>query len=91
MEALRLRYRLVGATATAIFREELTGRWFHEAHPEFVPGAALTPNTRSPPHRDSRSARGESRSSTTSRISFSASGSSCRLPAMGGMSICCYA
>jgi len=37
---MRLRYRLVGTKATAIFREELTGCWFHEAHPEFVPGAA---------------------------------------------------
>src|SRR5216683_7908295 len=37
---VRLRYRLVGTKATAIFREELTGQWFHEAHPEFVPGAA---------------------------------------------------
>ncbi len=38
-EPLRLRYRLVGTAATRVFRQELTGQWFDEAHPDFVPTA----------------------------------------------------
>jgi hypothetical protein len=38
-EPLRFRYRLVGTAATQVFRKELTGRWFDEAHSDFVPAA----------------------------------------------------